>query len=124
MFKVYSTAGGRVLANEYLPAAAITPTVGTMLVQKNGLLVAATGTDSPTYMCMKTSESPVESGTVIPVIRVSPDTIFETEAEADMSAVNLGQKIGLDDNGTGVVTTDGAAEVVYNDGTVVRVRFA
>ena len=124
MFKIHSIDGGRTPATEYLPAENITPKVGTMLVQENGLLVPATGAKNPTYMCLQSSDAAVQSGMDIPVMRVSPDTIFETETEADMSAVTLGKKIGLSADGTTVVTTDGAAETVYIDKTVVRVRFA
>ena len=124
MFKIHSIDGGRTPATEYLPAGDITPQVGTMLVLENGLLAPATGAKTPTYMCLQTSDAAVQSGKDIPVMRVSPDTIFETETKTDMSAVNLGQKIGLSADGTTVTTTEGAAETVWVDKTVVRVRFA
>ena len=128
-FKIHSTDDGRVPGLEYLPCAAMTPKVGMALIQTDGVLTTAAGTDVPTYICMCERETPVEAGTIIPVVRVGKDMVFETSFSAAASSIKLGSKVTLDADGLQVTatTTDGAAEVVYMDGTasgsMCRVRF-
>lgn len=114
---------------EYLPAGAITPKYGMALKQASGLLAKASGTDVPTYICMMESADAVASGTVIPVIRVQNEIIFETVFSAAASAVNLGDKVTIATDGLRVTATtaSGVAEVIAVEGTAtgskVRVRF-
>ena len=129
MFKVHLTDGGRNPAIEYLPAGAITPKIGLALTQTSGNLALATGTTKPTYICMKEGAAALTAGTVIPVIRVLPDMIFETENSAAFTSINKGDKVTLHTDGAQVTatTTSGVAEVVDFSGTAagsrVLVRF-
>ena len=128
-FKIHSTDDGRVPGLEYLPCAAITPKVGMALTQTGGVLTTAAGTTAPTYICMCERETPVEAGTIIPVVRVGKDMVFETSFSAAATSVKLGSKVTLASGGLQVTatTTDGVAEVVYMDGTasgsMCRIRF-
>jgi len=130
-FKVHSTDDGRVPGIEYLPCGAITPKAGMALMQSSGNLAIATGTNKPTYISMCERETACTAGELIPVMRVQPDMIFETNWSAAASSVKLGSKVTLhasDGMQVTATTTDGVAEVVGIDGTAVgdtvRVRFA
>ena len=128
-FKIHSVDGGRVPGIEYLPCSAITPKVGMALVQSSGNLALATGTTKPTYISMIDKSAACTAGDIIPVIRVLPDMIFETEFSASASAINLGDKVTLASDGLRVTatTSSGVAEVVYGaggaSGDTCRVRF-
>lgn len=129
-FKIYHTDDGRVPGIEYLPAGSMTPEVGMALIQTAGKLAVATGTNPPTYISMCQRETACKEGEIIPVMRVLPDMIFETEFSAAADALKPGDKVTLNAaNGLDVTatTTGGVAEVVYMDGTTAgsmcRVRF-
>ncbi len=129
MFLIHSIDDGRNAPLEQLPAGAITPKVGLALTQTDGLLAVASGTTKPSYICMAQRAAAVTSGTVIPVIRVGSDMIFETVFSASASSIKLGNKVTIASDGLRVTatTTSGVAEVVGMDGTAsgstVRVRF-
>jgi hypothetical protein len=129
MFVPHHTECGRAEAHEYLPAAAITPKIGLALYQSSGKLAVASGTTKPTYICMCEKSAAVTAGTIIPVIRVEPDMVFETISSAAMTSINLGDKVTIASDGLRVTatTTSGVAEVVAIDDTAsggtVRVRF-
>ena len=117
---------GAVTPFEYLPCGAITPKAGLALVLTNGLLALATGATAPTYICMK------DAGTIIPVVRVDKDRIYETTNSAAFSSAKIGQKVTLHTDGLQVTasTTKGVAEIVDFDdkaksgaGGTVHVRF-
>ena len=69
-------------------------------------------------------ESALTAGTVIPVIRVLPDMIWETAAQAALTSIKLGDKVTLHTDGMQVTATktNGVAEVVDMDGTNVGSR--
>lgn len=129
-FKLYTTDDGRVPGIEYLPCGAITPKIGMALKQTNGNLAMATAATAPTYISLCERETAVASGDLIPVMRVAPDMIFETEWSEDAAAVKLGDKVKITagDGMSVTATTGGVAEVVGILGTAVgdavRVRFA
>lgn len=128
-FLIHSTDDGRVLPWEYLPAGAITPKVGMALTQTNGNLALASGTTVPTYISMREQDTALTAGDMIPVVRVQPDVIFETELSAAGTSLKVGQKVTLATDGLRVTatTTEGVAELVEILGTAigdkVRVRF-
>ena len=131
-FLIHSIDDGHVPAWEYLPCGAITPKVGMALVQSSGNLAIATGTTAPAYISMVEKDAAVSAGTLIPVIRVSPDIIFETELSASGTSLKQGDKVTLHaSNGMQftATTTSGVAEVIdFPDGSQasgarVRVRF-
>ena len=129
MFLIHSIDDGHDAPLAYLPAGAITPKVGLALTQSSGLLDVASGTTKPSYICMTQRPAAVTSGTVIPVIRVGGDMIFETVFSASASSIKLGDKVTIAGDGLRVTatTTSGVAEVVGMDGSAsgstVRVRF-
>lgn len=129
MFIPHHTECGRAEAHERLPASAITPKIGLALVQSSGKLAVASGTTKPTYICMCEKSAAVAAGTIIPVIRVEPDMVFETVSSASMASINLGDKVTIASDGLRVTatTTSGVAEVVAIEDTAsggkVRVRF-
>ena len=129
MFLIHSIDDGRNAPLEQLPAGAITPKVWLALTQTDGLLAVASGTTKPSYICMAQRAAAVASGTVIPVIRVGSDMIFETVFSASASSIKLGNKVTIASDGLRVTatTTSGVAEVVGMDGSAsgstVRVRF-
>lgn len=115
---------------EYLPAAAITTKKGLALYYSSGNLALASGTNKPEYICM-CDYGAVSAGTIIPVLRINADEVFETEFSASGTSINPGQKVTLASDGLRVTatTTNGVAEVVAKEGTgatgdTVYVRFA
>lgn len=129
-FLPHITDGGRCPGIEYLPCGAITPKIGMALTQSSGNLAIATGTTKPTYISLCEYGSAVSSGTIIPVMRVEDDTVFETSFSAAATSINVGDLVTLHaSSGMQVTatTTSGVAEIVYMDGTasgdMCRVRF-
>lgn len=128
-FKIHSVDDGHVPSIEYLPCSAIAPKVGMALIQTNGNLAIATGTNKPAYISMCEKAAACEAGELIPVIRVDGRTVYETAFSAAATAVKLGGKVTLATDGLQVTATTegGIAEVVDMDGTAVgstvRVRF-
>lgn len=115
---------------EYRPVSAITPKLGMALVESSGKLAIATGTTKPTYISMVEKDAACTAGELIPVIRVDPEVIYETEFSADASSINLGDRVTLHaSNGLQVTatTSSGVAEVVEifgtDAGSKCRVRF-
>lgn len=128
-FLIHSVDDGHIPAIEYLPCGAITPVAGMALVQSSGNLAVATGANRPAYISMCQRETPCTAGEIIPVIRVSPDIVFQTTFSAAASSIKPGSKVTLKDGlQVTATTTDGVAEVISMDGTnsgsSVRVRFA
>lgn len=127
MFKVHMVDGGHILGWEKIPAAAITPQAGMAMVLADGVLNIATGTAVPTYMCMSEADAPVEAGTMVHVVRVTDDQIWETTLTAATEA-EPGGKLTIAAGGMELTgTTGGAAEIVELGGKAigdwVRVRF-
>lgn len=114
---------------EYKPVTgSLSIKVGTALAFSGGKLAIATGTTKPEYISM-TEIASTTDGEDIAVIRVSDDTVYETELSVASSAIALGAKYTLDTNGEKITatTTNGVAEVVAFEGKAagdkVRVRF-
>lgn len=132
MFVPIMNHDGHVAPAEYLPCSAITPKFGMALTQSSGKLAIATGTTAPTYVSLIECGAAVAAGTIIPVMRVDKETIFETELSASGTSLNLGDKVTLHaSNGMQVTatTTSGVAEIIsfpegsQASGAKVRVRF-
>lgn len=102
------------MSPEYLPCSAIQPLVGLALTQSGGNLVICTGTNKPTYISLCEKPVACAAGDIIPVLRVSPDIVFQTEFSAAATSIKLGNKVTIDSYGQKVTatTTDGVAEVV------------
>ena len=117
MFVPHKNAAGNVIPWEYLPAGAITPKVGMALTQSSGNFAIATGTTKPTYISMIETTAALTAGTMIPVIRVDHDTIYETTNQASFESIKRGDKVTLHTDGMQVTATktSGVAEVVDFD---------
>lgn len=118
-FIPYSSDDGRVPAWEYIPAGAITPKIGLALAYSAGKLAIATG--KPEYICMRDETAAVASGTVIPVIAVSPGIVFQTQNTASLSSVKEGESVTLAADGMGITatTSSGVAKIVKKHGDAV-----
>ena len=124
-FIPHSNSDGRVQPWEYLPATGSTaPSIGLALVLSSGKLAKASGTTKPTYICMREEAAAVAAGTLIPVIKVEPDIVFECTNSASLSGVGIGAKVTLHTDGMQVTgtTTGGVATIVDKDGDAVGSR--
>ena len=114
-FIPYSNEDGRVNAFKYLPATGSTkPDIGLALVLSSGKLAKASGTTKPTHICMMEAPAAVSAGTLIPVIEVEPDIVFECVNQASLSGVNVGQAVTIHTDGLQVTatTSSGVATIV------------
>ena len=116
-------------AFEYLEVTASeTIVLGEALKLSSGKLTKCSGTTKPEFIAMQAVTS-APSGTRIPVIRVSDDTVYETTLQAEYSAIAKGLKQTIHTDGLQITTTttSGVAEIIDWDGTAagskVRVRF-
>lgn len=106
-FRLYSTDDGRVPAWEYLPCTAIRPRMGLCLdlSSTSGQLAIS---DTPSYICMREEEASVSAGTLIPVVKIQKDQIWESELDG-ATALKVGAAIDVDSTGLlidGDSTTD------------------
>lgn len=128
-FLIHSTDDGRVLPFEYLPAGAITPKIGMALKMSSGVLALCSGTNKPEYVSMEKHDAALTSGTIIAVVKVQPDVIWETTFSASASGVDPGDAVTIAADGLRVTATEssGVATVVSKEGSAsgdkVRVRF-
>ena len=83
MFIPCKTEGGKNPAVLMLPASAITPKVGMALYMSDGKLAVASGTHVAQYISMTEAGAALTAGTLIPVIRVLPDILFETGKDGE-----------------------------------------
>ena len=132
---IHKTDDGHVPPWEYLYASDFTPYAGLALIQEDGLLGVAGSTDKPQYICMRESDRdangdvPLDFGDLVPVIRVTPDIIFETTNAVDYTETIIpGDKVTICDGLQVTATkTGGVATVVDFDGTApgskIRVTF-
>ena len=114
-FVPYTTEDGRVLPWEYLPATGTdAPCIGMALVLSSGKLAKCTGTTKPTYICMMEAPAAVAAGTLIPVVAVQPDIIFEVKNQASLNGVNIGQAVTIHSDGLQITatTSSGVATIV------------
>lgn len=130
MFLNIKTDDGHVAPFEKYPCSAITPKNGMAMVLSSGKLAIATGTSKPEFICVEEHDSAVSAGDLVTVVRVDPQTVYETTLSAAGTSLNIGDLVTLHaSNGLQVTatTTSGVAEIVEMDGTAVgdtvRVRF-
>ena len=116
---------GRVQPWEYLPATGSTaPSIGLALVLTSGKLAKCGATATPQYICMRQEAAAVAAGTLLPVIKVEPDMVFECTNSASLSSVAIGAKVTLNTDGLQVTatTTSGVATIVDKDGDAAGSR--
>ena len=120
-FKIHTVGRAGVHGTEYLPAGAIIPKIGLALKMTGGKLAVAGGTDKPAYICQLEKDSALADGEIIPVERVSAETIYATKNQAAFTSVKVGDKVTLHTDGMQVTATNasGVAEVVGIHGTEV-----
>lgn len=130
MFVQVKTDDGHVAPYEQFPCTAITPKRGMAMILSSGKLAIATGSAEPEFICVEEHSAAVSAGDMVTVVRVDPQTEYETTLSAAGGSLNLGDKVTLHaSSGLQVTatTTNGVAEIVYMDGTasgdMVRVRF-
>ncbi len=124
-FIPHSNSDGRVQPWEYLPATGATaPSIGLALVLSSGKLAKASGSTKPAYICMTEAPAALAAGTLVPVIKVEPDTVFECANAASLSEVDIGAKVTIHSDGLQITatTTDGVATIVEKDGDAVGSR--
>ncbi len=127
-FKLYSTDDGHVPAWEYLPCSAMKPQIGMGLAvnETTGLLAVST---TPKYIAMRVEDKNVASGTLIPVVKIAPDQVWES-ALASAANVKAGKAV---DVASGGLLVDATATANKNftltylagtaEGSAVRGRF-
>ena len=114
-FIPYSTEDGRVPPWEEYPATGSTkPDIGLALVLSSGKLVKCTGTTKPTHICMMEAPAALTAGTMVPVIAVQPDIVFEVKNQASLNGVDIGQAVTIHTDGLQITatTSSGVATIV------------
>ena len=128
MFLNKKNQDGHVAPFEQLPCSAITPKNGMAMVLSSGKLAIASGANKPEFICIEQHSAAVSAGDLVTVVRVEPDTDYETVLSAS-GALNIGDKVTLASDGLRVTATtaSGVAEIVAMEGTAsgdtVIVRF-
>lgn len=95
MFRVHKTKDGSVPPIEYLPAEAITPKIGMLLEFDATSHQLQASTTTAQYICMAEAGSAITAGTLIPVIAIDRDTIYETQLDGN-TTLDLGQTCDID----------------------------
>ena len=127
-FRLYSTDDGRVPAWEYLPCEALRPRVGLCLNldSTSGQLKVS---KTPGYICMREEPAAVAAGTLIPVVKILKDQIWESELDG---ATTSGVGAAIDVNAAGLlIDGDASSDKVFlltaldgtTTGAAVRGRF-
>lgn len=128
-FQLYSTDDGHIPAWEYLPCEAITPKMGLCLAfdaASEQLQVS----DTPEYICMREESAASTAGTLIPVVRITKDIVFESSLDAANTGLKVGSFVDVDSTGLLIdadSSTDDVFQITYLNGTaagsIVRGRF-
>ena len=129
MFRMaYDNAGGRTMGNAMqVPVTAGEEYhIGEALVITAGKATKCGATTKPTHMCVR--DQAADSDESVLVYPISSTMVFETKFTADPSALNVGDKVTVAENGLGITaTTDGGVceivdirEAVINGHALVR----
>ena len=127
-FRLYSTDDGRVPAWEYLPCEALRPRTGLCmnLDSTSGQLEVS---KTPGYICMREEADVVAAGTLIPVVKIQRDQVWESELDG---ATSFGSGAVVDVNTYGLlIDGDASTDKVFllttvestDAGATVRGRF-
>lgn len=120
MFKISKRAIGTQPPIEYVePTASEAFSMGEVLVLTSGKATKAGATATPEFVCQKTYTAPASGAEKIPVIRITEDMEFETKAQAELTSVNVGDKVTLHTDGLQVTatTTSGVFMITEEHGT-------
>lgn len=126
-FRLYSTDDGHIPAWEYHAVANMKPQVGKGLAfDESGQLDAS---QTPDYICMREEGDSVAAGTIVPVVKITPDQIWETTLDGATS-VEVGGKLdvasgGMEPDGDGTTYQNFLVTYMEDDadGSTVRGRF-
>lgn len=128
-FRLYSTDDGHVPAWEYYECSAMKPEVGMGMAfnEGTGKLEASA---RPVVVCMRDEDAAVEAGTKIPVVRITPDQVWESGFYSAAPNAKVGTRCDVSATGlwvAGAATVNSNFEITYLSGTamdsVVRGRF-
>lgn len=115
---------------DYLPAAAITPKVGMALFPDSDGQLAIATTGKVGYISLIEKSAAVTAGTLIPVLHVTKDMLFETVFSASASGIDPGDTVSVASDGlraTASANSSYHVEIVQkfgsSSGDKVRVRF-
>lgn len=117
-FKIHTRDTAAVMPMEYLPGAAGAYKMGQMLTVAAGKVkpVSAATNTTPPYVCM--AEKTIAEGELVPVVRVSRDTVYETQLNAAAEAAVIGTKLQVAADGvTASAAAAGTFEIVKLEGT-------
>ena len=129
MFLNVKNDDGHVAPFILVPCSAITPKNGMLMALSSGKLAKATGSTVPEFLCVEEHSAAVTAGNLVTVVRVEPDTDYETEFSADATGLDIGDMVTIASDGLRVTATtdDGVAKIVSMEGTAsgdtVIVRF-
>lgn len=128
----YSDGSIRPQALEYkIIAASQTPKKGLALKWSSGKLVLCDGANAPDYICM-CERNTLAADTQLPVLKINPDMVFETENSTAINGVSDGTPVQIASDGlrvTATTTSSPHAKIVGREGTdtaagaTVYVRF-
>lgn len=127
MFTYHQFDHGQTPPLEYLPGEAGEDfAVGEALALADGALTKCGAAAAPAYICM----GPAGEFGRVPCSRVAGSIVYDAPLTADGTALKVGDKVTISEDGLGVTATtaSGVAEIVRINGTdagdVVGVRFA
>ena len=127
-FRLYRTDDGTMPGWEYLPCSAVRPAVG-LCMKLNGSTGKLVISDTPQYISMREEYANVIDGTVIPVMKIHADQVWETQLDGDC-ALKIGAAVDVSADGLLVdadSTADGVFLITEMEGTTagcaVRGRF-
>lgn len=119
MFIIANRLGADTTAQEFfLMTDAEAVTLGEALVQTNGRLTKCGAAVTPEFIALTTRAAEATSVTPTPVMRITEEMNFETNANATVASSLIGSKVTLHTDGLLVTatTTSGVFEVTATDG--------
>lgn len=124
MFILRKIEGGRINVYEpqELPVGDAAITSGQTLVLADGALEACAGSTKPTFIALADAPASTDEVTsYVHVGRVEPNQVYEV---ATSGTFTVGAKVAINENGDGITSGAGAAEIVYCADGVALVRFS
>ena len=101
-----------VITLDHLPLAAdVTVVVGSCLKMGEGGLVLCGAADKPEYI---SNTNATGDGSVIPVDKVTPETVLVGELAADCAGITVGGKLQLAANSVDISATEGGCLEVHS----------
>jgi len=91
----------------------------------SGKLAKASGSNVATHISLREEASAVSAGTIIPVAKIQPDQVWETDAQESGYSIGAAYDVHTDGLSIKLASSNPTGNFVLNavDGTVVRGRF-